>query len=227
MTSATMPTDFFELTAQLETAYTPRIALRPASLSDAWPLFMATRNPHFNKYLLWPRPDSEDQTLKRLELIVDAARRGQLSALSAVVRETGEWVSLYRFMNHATIPGALEMGIWTHDRFWAQGYSLELGQLCVAAAFTLTDARMLVAASSLSNKGSCRALREIGLQETKLVIRPTEDGRQVELMEFVITREMWEQLPDKPRFGQYRAGTQAWHHGDQTVEPIPAESRVG
>jgi len=222
-----MPTDFFELTAQLEAAYTPRIALRPASLSDAWPLFMATRNPQFNKYLLWPRPDSEDETLKRLELIVDAARRGQLSALSAVVRETGEWVSLYRFMNHATIPGALEMGIWTHDRFWAQGYSLELGQLCVTAAFTLTDARMLIAASSPSNKGSCRALGEIGLQETRLVIRPTEDGGQLELMEFAISREMWEQLPTRHRFGQYRAGAQTWHHGGHASQPLAAEGHVG
>jgi RimJ/RimL family protein N-acetyltransferase len=228
-----MAIDFFELTARLEAAFTPRLALRTASLADAWPLFMATRNSLFNRFLLWPQPEAEDQTLRRLELIVDAAKRGQLSALSAVVRETGEWVSLFRFMPHATRPGTLEMGLWTHARFWEQGYSLELGQLCVTAAFTLTGVDALLAASSLQNKGSCRALREIGLRETCAVMRPVEGGGEVELVEFVITREMWEQLPRRYPFGHYDGGAQVWHHRQPETgaapgpEPLRAAPALG
>jgi RimJ/RimL family protein N-acetyltransferase len=225
-----MAIDFFDLTARLEAAFTPRLALRQASLADAWPLFMATRNSLFNRFLLWPQPEVEDQTLRRLELIVDAAKRGQLTALSAVLRETGEWVSLYRFLPHATLPETLEMGIWTHDRFWNEGYSLELGQLCVTAAFTLTGVGALLAASSLQNKGSCRALREIGLQETRTVMRPVEGGGEVELVEFVMTREMWERLPQRHPFGHYEAGARVWHHRapDTAAErPAHAERALG
>ena len=62
-----MAFDFSELSLNLQRAHGRRIALRPASLSDAWPLFHATRNPLFNKHLLWPQPQQEAAVLERME----------------------------------------------------------------------------------------------------------------------------------------------------------------
>jgi [ribosomal protein S5]-alanine N-acetyltransferase len=199
--------DFFALTEQLERVHTTRLALRPVSLSDAWPLFLASRNPLFNQHLMWNQPESNSVVLERVDKIVEASRRGQLTALSAVVKTTGEWVSLYRFQKQLADPTLIEMGIWTHDKFWGGHFSLELTKACVDSAFTCSDIPSLVAASSPLNKGSYRVLAHCGLLPTHMAIRQTEAGTEAELQEFRITREQWllrrgpgtfEQVPTTP-----------------------------
>jgi RimJ/RimL family protein N-acetyltransferase len=182
---------FNELNDRLERLSTPRLALRPVALADAWPLYQATRNPQFNRHLMWDRPDDEAQVLRRVDAIVEASRRGEMAAVSAVVRETGEWVSLYRFQPYGDDRQALEMGLWTHDRFWRGGYSLELTRACVDAAFEISDAERLIAAAAPENEGSCRVLDSGGLQPAELVLRSTESGRRVPLREYALARSTW------------------------------------
>jgi ribosomal-protein-alanine N-acetyltransferase len=188
-----MAHDYLELTDRLERAYSRRLALRRVSLADAWPLFEATRNPLFNKYLLWDQPAREHDAIARMDAIVEAARRGRLAALSGVLRATGEWASLFRFQPYAADPEAMEMGIWTHDRFWAGRFSLELGLLCVDAVFDSCDVDRLIGAASPENRGSCFLMRSVGMSETDLVRRPTESGRTLALQEFELRRFDWEQ----------------------------------
>lgn len=202
-----MTTDFSSLSQQLERSFAERLALRPVSLADAWPLHQATRNPAFNEFLLWDQPETEADTLARVGAIVDGARRGQLAALSAVVRTTGEWVSLFRFQTYVADPRFVEMGMWTHDRFWHGRYSLELGRLCVDAAFALSNVDAFVGASAPANRSSCRLMELCGLRAGQLVYRRTERGTEVPLMEFRITRDEW--LAGRPG-------------ADHRVVPLPA-----
>jgi RimJ/RimL family protein N-acetyltransferase len=187
-----MEHDYLELTERLERAYSPRIALRRVSLSDGWPLFEATRNPLFNKHLLWDPPESELEVLRRIDVIVEACRRGQLAAVSGVARTTGEWASLFRFQPYAADPSVMEMGVWTHDRFWTGRYTLELSHMCVDAVFQNSDVKRLVGAASPDNRGSCALMKSVGLKETQVVARRTETGRVVELQEFELLRAEWD-----------------------------------
>ena len=187
-----MAHDYLELTDRLERAYSRRLALRRVALSDAWPLFEATRNPLFNKHLLWDQPEREHDAIARMDAIVEAARRGRLAALSGVLRATGEWASLFRFQPYAADPETMEMGIWTHDRFWAGRFSLELGLLCVDAVFDSCDVDRLIGAAAPENRGSCFLMRSVGMSEADLVRRPTESGRSVALQEFELLRSDWE-----------------------------------
>ncbi|HEU5294728.1 MAG TPA: GNAT family N-acetyltransferase [Burkholderiaceae bacterium] len=187
-----MDFDFFELTQALECSFSERVALRPVALCDAWPLFVATRNPQFNRHLLWPQPDREEQMLKRVRMIMEASRRGRLTALSAVTRKTGEFVALFRFQPHATLPDTIEMGVWMHDKYWHGRYSLELGRLCVSAAFTLSDrVQLLLGASAPDNRGSNRLMQSVGMTPGTMVQRDTEMGYQALLCEYTITRAQW------------------------------------
>jgi RimJ/RimL family protein N-acetyltransferase len=187
-----MDFDFLELTQALECSFSERVALRPVALCDAWPLFVATRNPMFNKHLLWARPENEELVLKRVRMIMEASRRGRLTALSAVRRATGEFIALFRFQPHATLPDAIEMGIWVHDKYWHGRYSLELGRLCVSAAFTLSErVQLLLGASAPENRGSCRLMEAVGMTPGRTVQRDTEMGYQAVLCEYTITREDW------------------------------------
>jgi RimJ/RimL family protein N-acetyltransferase len=167
------------------------VALRPVALSDAWPIFAASRNPGFNRYLLWPQPETEELVLKRVRLIMDASRKGRLTALSAVQRASGEFIALFRFIPHATLPGTIEMGIWVHDKYWHGRYSLELGRLCVSAAFSLSNVNLLLGASAEENRGSCHLMEAVGMTPGRLVERDTEMGWKATLREYTITRADW------------------------------------
>ncbi|MCW5657790.1 MAG: GNAT family N-acetyltransferase [Burkholderiaceae bacterium] len=185
-----MSFDFIELSEALECSFTSRVALRPVALSDAWPLFAATRNPAFNRHLSWAQPENEELVLKRVRLIMDASRRGRLTALSAVRRSTGEFIALFRFIPHATLNDTVEMGVWMHDKFWHGRYGLELGQLCVSGAFSLSNVSRLLGASTLDNRGSFHLMKAVGMTEGGLVERDFEIGR-LTLREFTITRAEW------------------------------------
>lgn len=186
-----MDFDFHELTQSLECSFSERIALRPVALSDAWPVFMASRNPAFNRHLLWAQPEHEGMVLKRVRMIMEASRRGKLTALSAVRRQTGEFIALFRFQPHATRPEVIEMGIWVHDRYWHGRYSLELGRLCVSGAFALSNVQLLLGASAPENRGSCHLMEAVGMVAAQTVSRPTEMGHEAILREYTITRADW------------------------------------
>jgi len=189
-----MAHDYIDLADRLERAFSPRIALRRISLSDGWPLFEATRNPLFNRFLMWDPPANEDEVLARVDAIVDAARRGRLAALSGVVRTTGEWASLFRFQPYGADPEVMEMGVWTHPRFWQGRYTLELSRMCVDACFAASEADRLIGAAAPDNAGSCQLMRAVGMREIDLVTRRTESGRRVELQEFEILRSVWQDM---------------------------------
>jgi RimJ/RimL family protein N-acetyltransferase len=217
-----MRTDFLHLSEQLERTHSDRLALRQVALADAWPLFQATRNPLFNQHLLWDQPTDQTQVNQRIDSIVSAARRGRLAAMSAVVKLTGEWVSLYRFQPYAVNPDWVEMGLWTHDRFWQGRYSLELSQACVDAAFALSDVNTLVAGAFPENAGSCRVLEHCGLSPGRQVIRHTEPGTEVLLTEYKITREDWIAQRKPERFKTIPSSGEHEHRAEGSYVRAPA-----
>ena len=115
---------------------------------------------------------------------------GRLTALSAVQRTTGEFIALFRFIPHATLPGTVEMGVWMHDKYWHGRYGLELGQLCVSAAFSLSDINQLLGATTLENRGSCHLMSAVGMTPAGTVERDFEIGR-LTLREYTISRSAW------------------------------------
>lgn len=218
---------FKDLTDRLERIYSPRLALRRLALSDGWPLYAASRNPGFNQHLLWDQPPDEATMLERVDSIASAARRGRLAAVSAVVRQTGEWVSLYRFIPYADDPHAWEMGVWTHTNFWRGHYTQELTRMCIDAAFRCSSIDRLVAAAAPENAGSCRVLANAGLTPAKLVTRFTEFGRPVLLKEHVLQRRDWNAtLQHEPSYQEVPwPATMAAEAPAAAVQPAPPMDR--
>lgn len=203
-------TDFVDLTEQLERVYTARLALRPVALCDAWPLFEATKNPHFNGNLLWPQPQEDLSVLERVQMIMDASRRGRMTALSAVVKATGEWVSLYRFQPYEADSSRVEMGIWTHEKFWHDQYSFELTQACIDSTFVLSDIPLLIAGASPDNVASCRILERCGMTPSSIAYRHSELKVERKSQEFQITRAHWLKRCARQAFGYVAEST---NHG--------------
>lgn len=228
-----MQIDFEELANELHLVHTPRLALRPLALADAWPLWEATRNPAFNSGLLWEQPTQVSQVFERVEAIMQATERGRLAAVSAVVKETGQWVGLFRLQAHASNPAAIELGVWTHPVFWHGRVGLELGLACVGAAFSRSDAQLLVGAAAPSNRGACHLNRLGGLVPVRTVWRKHETLADVELIEHEITREQWLAQRAQDARGGRKVFEQVMLPGRQgaagrmaTVTPLPAPQPV-
>ncbi len=195
-----MQIDFESLAQELQFVHTNRLALRPVSMADAWPLWDATRNPAFNAGLLWAQPDHESQVFERVDSIMRAAQRGRLAAVSAVCRQTGQWVGMFRFLPHASNSSAVELGIWIHPSHWHGRLALELAQACGNAVFTFfPDLQMLIGAAAPTNRGSCTLIRMCGLIPARTVWRKHESHPDVELIEHELTRERWLEGTVRPK----------------------------
>jgi RimJ/RimL family protein N-acetyltransferase len=206
-----MPTDFHDLTARLISVYSKRLALRPVCLSDTWPLFDATRHPAFNAHLLWDQPGSEWEVYRRVEAVVEATRTGKMASVSAVLKETGAWVSLFRFQPAGAAEGdeALEMGLWTHTRYWHGRFSLELGRMCVDAAFQQPGVQRLIGITSTDNRSSCQLMELVGLHLRGEALRDSESGTSRPSLVFEVDRATWQRQRRAQAFAAYEDGDPA------------------
>lgn len=184
---------FLDLTERLERLHSSRLVLRPVCLSDAWPLFQATRAPVFNQHLAWDQPSGLDAVIERVNAIMTASRQGRITAMSAVLKSTGAWVSLFRFLPWERDPKAVEVGIWTHVDYWHGRYSLELGRMCVDAAFVETPVDRVVGLSLPENRGSCQLMEAVGMLPTGEGARVAENGRRLQVVEYQLSRSRWMQ----------------------------------
>lgn len=183
---------FTDLNEGLERLHSRRLVLRPLCLADAWPLHAATRVPAFNQHLAWDAPEDLQAIVMRVQAIMAASRQGRLSAVSAVSKASGAWVSLFRFLPWKADPSAIEVGIWTHIDYWKGEYSLELGHMCIDAAFTLTDASRVVGLSLPENRSSCRLMENVRMARVGMDMRVAENGRRLDVVQYELTREAWE-----------------------------------
>ena len=186
-----MPFDFHALTDHLERVSSRRLALRGLAHCDAWPLFQATQTPRFNEHLTWEMPQQEREAEARVDAILGEARRGKLTALSAVARETGEWISLFRFQPTARGPKSLEIGVWTHPKFWHGRYSPELMTLCIDSAFECSDIVEIVGAGAVENRGSLALMRMAGMKPANTFSKETETGVMLPAVEYRLSRSEW------------------------------------
>lgn len=193
-----MSLDFHQLTEHIERRSSRRLAFRSLAYCDAWPLFEATRIERFNEHLTWAQPEHERDAEARVEAIRSAVERGQLTALSVVVRQTGEWVSLFRLQPSGHGPGSLEVGVWTHPKFWHGRYSPELMNFGIDAAFELPFVDEIVGAGAVENRGSLALMRVAGMVPVRRFAKETEAGVLLPAIEYQLTRRAWEEGRRRP-----------------------------
>lgn len=183
--------DFQQLsraTAQTETA---RLSFRAVQPADGWHLFAATRIESFNRYLMWSRPADAYQSVARMEAIADAHHQGQMSALSVMERDTGKWVGLFRFLRYRHDPAVVEISLWTHSDFYHASYGFEIVCAAIDCAFRATSVDLVSASAYQRNRAAQLILERCGFTPFGIVPRPHEDGYDVDLLEFRLSRTQW------------------------------------
>jgi hypothetical protein len=132
-----------------------------------------------------------------------------MASVSAVLKTTGAWVSLFRFQQPAgderDMPDStLEMGLWTHADYWHGRFSLELGRMCVDAAFQQPGVAHLIGITSIDNRSSQQLMQLVGLHlQPQQVLRAGESGPLRPSLVFEVDRTTWLHQRRKQAFEAY------------------------
>lgn len=101
-----------------EYRYSNRIAFRSLSRSDAFPLFMATREAQFNAFLLWKTPEQEGETVAQVDKLIRENTMRRLLALSICERSTGTW---WGYTVWKPFKDGAELSLYLHPCVWNTG----------------------------------------------------------------------------------------------------------
>ncbi len=83
-------------------------------------------------------------------------------------------------------PGQVELGYVMHQKYWGKGIASEMARILVSYGLTNTDAKEIVAVTTLENIGSQRVLLKAGMTRMDNFFRPNE---RKELAFFKIERQ--------------------------------------
>ena len=187
--------DWNEIRGSEKFYYTERIVLRPLMECDVYPMFLATTNPAFNRYLLWDAPHTVSQLSERIKKILDERRKGQMGALVAAEITTGAFVALFKA--HSISPPAgsdelhFETGIWLHPNFWLDGLSVEVSATCFDYLFDETSVDVLHAQTHQDNKACLGLFRALNLQFGTETMVEHENGSLNPSFSYNIRRDQW------------------------------------
>jgi RimJ/RimL family protein N-acetyltransferase len=172
--------------------YSERLVLRPLLECDVYPMFMATTDSAFNRYLLWDAPRSVEQLSGRIDGILDERRKGRMGVWVAAEITTGAFVALFRAYAIDSPPEAdelhVETGIWLHPNYWMGGLSVEVSSMCLDLIFGETPTEVLIAQTHVDNKPSQGLFRVMGLERVRHVEVFHENGALVPAYYYQIKR---------------------------------------
>jgi RimJ/RimL family protein N-acetyltransferase len=171
------------------------VLLRPLLESDVYPIFMATTNPAFNRYLLWDAPSTVAQLSLRIEKILDERRKGLMGVWVAAEITTGAFVALFRSFQVEPPEGTdelhLETGIWLHPNYWLGGLSVEVSSISCDLLFDETPVDVLHASTHRENKAGMGLFRSLKLEFLCDSLREHENGSLVPLYSCCLRRNQW------------------------------------
>lgn len=186
-----------ELVSQLKTLFNHRyarnITYRAMARADAFPLFQATQNPEFNRYLLWNAPLQERDVLPQVDKLLREATMDKTVVLSMGEKDTGTWLGLGLLK---PFRDGLELSLYLHPKRWNTGSVFVCGRGIIEAVFeAFPDLPMYVRMHPKNRRMEriCLAYR----------FKPTEgDTAQhatqgaLDLLVYRLEKAHWEPFPD-------------------------------
>jgi RimJ/RimL family protein N-acetyltransferase len=187
--------DWNEILGVEKSYYSERVVLRPLVECDVYPLFMATTDPAFNRFLLWDAPTSVSQLSERIKVILDERRKGQMGAWVAADISTGAFMALFRAY---TVPPPqdvdelhFETGIWLHPRYWLGGLSVEVTAMSYDILFDETPVDVLHAQTHEDNKACLGLFRGLDLSYSHKSLVEHENGHLNPSCSYNVRRSQW------------------------------------
>ncbi len=177
----------------VEPLLTERLLLRRYAEEDFDALYAMRSNADVTRYLYWPpqTPDEVRETLGRKLVSTGIRDEGDVLALAAESRETGELVADV-VLHLVSSPHELgEIGYIVHPDHVGRGYATEATRPLLGIAFDDLELHRVIGRVEPRNQGSARVLEKLGLRlEAHLVENEwVKDEWQSELVYAILDRE--------------------------------------
>lgn len=127
-----MPRHIDALRHVFESTYAKKVAFRPFSRADGFPLFEATRHPDFNRNLLWAAPDTEHEIFQQVDKLIREHTLGRALVFSVSDRPTGTWQGLLRVKDYED---GVELSLYLHPDTWHRGFVVTVGSATIELIF--------------------------------------------------------------------------------------------
>jgi RimJ/RimL family protein N-acetyltransferase len=168
-------------------------SFRPLERCDAFPLFEATRNTEFNKFLLWHAPENEDGIVIQVDKLIRESTLNRSITLSLCERKTGTWIGLVRLQAYAD---GMEMGLMLHPQVWSTGVVANAGRAVIQ---TLLEHAGKTSIYVRVRPGNIRMDKICSFYHFELAENVTDTHAQdgtVDLRLFKLNKDLWKKYED-------------------------------
>lgn len=148
---------------------TPRLLMRPLTMSDAVVMFAMDNNPNVHKYL-WQNPTQTiEETEKILVYIQKQYDENNIGRFATILKETGEfigWTGIKYINDHVENGNTnfYDYGYRLDEPFWNKGYATEASLAWLDYGFNQMQIELMNAYTHHDNGASNHILSKIGMQ---------------------------------------------------------------
>ena len=165
--------------------------------ADAHPLFAASQNPQFNKFLLWSQPPSVAAEMVQIKKLIREDAINESVTFSVVEKVTGKWVGFVRWIPYQD---GLAGTLWLHPDYWGTGAVNELNDALFAIVFLIVEVPSLYIFIQPANTPMVRIAQKKGMKELNMMDLVHEDGTPRTVQVYHVARGMWENRSELSTF---------------------------
>lgn len=164
------------------------IAFRDLARCDAFPLFSATQDEAFNRFLLWPAPIEERDILPQIDRLVRDHNLGKMLVISVCAKVTGMWHGMVLIK---PFRDGLEMALGLHPNVWNRGVVFKAGQAVIEIIRQHLPQAPLYVRVRPENTRMVRILDRYGFTAIDKTQETHATGIQVNLDVYLLHPENW------------------------------------
>jgi RimJ/RimL family protein N-acetyltransferase len=168
---------------------TPRLRLEPVEDRHADLIWEWSRDPRFNKHVLWRQPLIPMHAKNFIDKALDSWRLGKAFSYFGESKESGETLGRVEARRSLRRDGIAEVGMLIAPRAWNQGLAKELTYFGLWFCFENLELEAVAIDAAATNGASNHLLTDLGLHPLGEQDFPLADGGNARLNRFVITRD--------------------------------------
>ena len=168
---------------------TPRLRLEPVEDRHADLIWEWSRDPRFNKHVLWRQPQIPMQAKLFIDNALAAWKSGMGFSYFGESKESGETLARVEARRSRRRNGIAEVGMLIAPQAWNQGLATELTFFGLWFCFENLELEAVAIDAAASNGASNHLLSGLGLHPLGEQDFPLAEGGCARLNRFVITRD--------------------------------------
>lgn len=173
--------------------YARNITYRTMARADAFPLFQATQDPEFNRFLLWTAPLQERDVLPQVDKLLREATMEKTLVLSMCEKDTGTWLGLGLLKPYRD---GLELSLYLHPKRWNTGSVFVCGRGIIEVVFEAFPELPIYVRMHPKNRRMERICQAYRFEQTEGDTAQHATMGPLDLVVYRLEKSSWEQFTE-------------------------------